>query len=393
MACLGVTDADWRQLAQEALKALSLDVARKAYMRLRDTRYIDLISRMEVERRQANHDDQVLMATVLAYQGKLQEAARLYCKANRVERAIDMFSDLRKWEEARQYAHTATAEHAQELVRRQAQWAEETGDQQSAYQTYLAAGETMKAIHILGRARAAHAHAPTCTLRMPTRPRVHMPTCPHARVPTCPHAHTHMPTRPRAHAHVHMPTCPRAHASAHVHMHMPACLHAHMPTCPRARAHVPTCAGGKGWVEQLAEVSKGLDPKSQAAELRACLAYLDKAAKEQRAQEPPPSMSMGAAMKVAGFMGKLKKAASVQLPAAVGHAKEVRARAFALPPSRVHCPPRRRASRPRPPSARRMRPVAASRPVSGAAQAGGRRGAAQPARRLSAVGPGAQAHR
>jgi len=227
VACLGVTDADWRQLAQESLKALSLDVARKAYARLRDTRYLDLVGRIEAERRQPGHDDQVLIATVLAYQGKLQEAARLFCKANRVERAIDMYSDLRKWEEARQYAHSATAEHAQELVRRQAKWAEETNDTSVAYQTYLAAGETLKAIHILG---------------------------------------------------------------------------------------------GKGWVDELAEVSKTLDPKAQAAELRACLAYLDKAAKEQKAAAP--AVSMGAAIKVGMFASKMKRKSS-ELPSAVGHAKEI----------------------------------------------------------------------
>ena len=43
IACLGVTDVDWKQLAQEALKALSLDIARRAYSRLRDTRYVDLV--------------------------------------------------------------------------------------------------------------------------------------------------------------------------------------------------------------------------------------------------------------------------------------------------------------------------------------------------------------
>ena len=150
IACLGVTDSDWRQLANEALKALNLDIARRAYIRLRDTRYIDLVSRIEAERRQAGHDDQVLIATVLAYQGKFQEAAKLYCKANRVERAIDMFSDLRKWDEARQFAHTASSESAQELVRRQAEWAAESGDMGAAYLTFIQAGEHLKAIHILG---------------------------------------------------------------------------------------------------------------------------------------------------------------------------------------------------------------------------------------------------
>ena len=150
VACLGVTDGDWKQLANEALKNLSLDIARRAFIRLRDTRWIELCSRIEQERRQPNHDDTVLIATVLAYQGKFQEAAKLYCKANRVERAIDMFSDLRKWDEARQYAHTATSDSAQELVRRQAEWAAESGDMSAAYQTFVQAGEYSKAIQILG---------------------------------------------------------------------------------------------------------------------------------------------------------------------------------------------------------------------------------------------------
>lgn len=150
IACLGVTDGDWRQLANDALKALNLDIARRAYARLRDTRYIDLVARIEQERRQAGHDDQVLVATVLAHQGKFQEAAKLYCKANRIERAIEMFSDLRKWEEARQYAHTASGDSMAQLVRRQAASAEESGDQQAAYLTYMQAGEHLKAINILG---------------------------------------------------------------------------------------------------------------------------------------------------------------------------------------------------------------------------------------------------
>merc|ERR1719331_2694107 len=61
-----------------------------------------------------------------------------------------MFTDLRKWEEARQFAHTATGAQAQELVRRQAEWAEETNDLSVAYQTYITAGEMLKAIGILG---------------------------------------------------------------------------------------------------------------------------------------------------------------------------------------------------------------------------------------------------
>lgn len=79
------------------------------------------------------------MATVLAYQGKFQEAAKLFCKANRVDKAIEMFTDLRKWEEARQFTNNSSAGDTQELVRKQAMWAEETKDLDAASKTYLAA--------------------------------------------------------------------------------------------------------------------------------------------------------------------------------------------------------------------------------------------------------------
>ena len=150
VACLGVTDEDWRQLAEESLKSLDLGTARKAFVRLKDTKFLELLGRIEVERRQPAHDDKVLIATVLAHMGKFQEAAKLFSQANRVERAIAMYSDLCRWDEARQFAHNANPEHSQELVRRQAAWAEETNDLGVASETYLKAGDVLKAISILG---------------------------------------------------------------------------------------------------------------------------------------------------------------------------------------------------------------------------------------------------
>ena len=47
IACLGVTEADWRLLATQSLSGLSFDIARKAFIRLRDIRFIDLIDSIE----------------------------------------------------------------------------------------------------------------------------------------------------------------------------------------------------------------------------------------------------------------------------------------------------------------------------------------------------------
>jgi len=48
IACLGVTTSDWDTLAHSALEALDVDTAKKAFIRVQDLKYLDLISNMEV---------------------------------------------------------------------------------------------------------------------------------------------------------------------------------------------------------------------------------------------------------------------------------------------------------------------------------------------------------
>ena len=51
VACLGVTEGDWRMLAGQSLAAMNLDVARKGYTRVRDLRFIELINQIDSVRR------------------------------------------------------------------------------------------------------------------------------------------------------------------------------------------------------------------------------------------------------------------------------------------------------------------------------------------------------
>jgi hypothetical protein len=46
VACLGVTDADWRALAIAALEGLNFEIAKNAFARVRDTRYLNLIQKV-----------------------------------------------------------------------------------------------------------------------------------------------------------------------------------------------------------------------------------------------------------------------------------------------------------------------------------------------------------
>lgn len=48
IACLGVTDSDWNTLALEAMEASQYEVAKKAFMKTRNLKYLELLLNIEV---------------------------------------------------------------------------------------------------------------------------------------------------------------------------------------------------------------------------------------------------------------------------------------------------------------------------------------------------------
>jgi len=62
-----VPDAQWSALGHAALQALQLEVASKAFGRIKDTRYLRLLHQVE-QARKAGQPSAILMADVLAYQ-------------------------------------------------------------------------------------------------------------------------------------------------------------------------------------------------------------------------------------------------------------------------------------------------------------------------------------
>ena len=48
VACLGVTDSDWEALAHEAMEGLDFDTAKKALIRIKDLRFLELLHNIEV---------------------------------------------------------------------------------------------------------------------------------------------------------------------------------------------------------------------------------------------------------------------------------------------------------------------------------------------------------
>ncbi|XP_053845455.1 intraflagellar transport protein 122 homolog isoform X2 [Vidua macroura] len=150
IACLGVTDADWRELAMEALEGLEFETAKKAFTRVRDLRYLELISSIEDRKKHGENNHELFLADVYAYQGKFHEAAKLYKRSGHESLALEMYSDLRMFDHAKEFLGSGNPKDTKMLIKKQADWAKDINEPKAAVEMYLSAGEHMKAIEISG---------------------------------------------------------------------------------------------------------------------------------------------------------------------------------------------------------------------------------------------------
>ncbi|XP_068453196.1 intraflagellar transport protein 122 homolog isoform X2 [Clinocottus analis] len=150
IACLGVTDSDWRDLATDALEGLDFDTAKKAFIRIRDLRYLELINSIEERKKRGENDNELFLADVYAYQGKFHEAAKLYKRSGHESRALSMYTDLRMFEYAKDFVGATDPKSSRILMTKQADWAKSSKEPRAAAEMYLAAGEHQKAIDIIG---------------------------------------------------------------------------------------------------------------------------------------------------------------------------------------------------------------------------------------------------
>ncbi|XP_054464764.1 intraflagellar transport protein 122 homolog [Anoplopoma fimbria] len=150
IACLGVTDSDWRDLATDALEGLDFDTAKKAFIRIRDLRYLELINSIEERKKRGENDNELFLADVYAYQGKFHEAAKLYKRTGHESRALSMYTDLRMFEYAKDFVGGTDPKSTRILMTKQADWAKSSKEPRAAAEMYLSAGEHLKAIDIIG---------------------------------------------------------------------------------------------------------------------------------------------------------------------------------------------------------------------------------------------------
>nr|KAF6335234.1 intraflagellar transport 122 [Pipistrellus kuhlii] len=132
IACLGVTDTDWRELAMEALEGLEFETAKKE------------------RKKQGETNNDLFLADVFAYQGKFHEAAKLYKRSGHENLALDMYTDLRMFEYAKDFLGSGDPKETKMLITKQADWARNINEPKAAVEMYISAGEHVKAIEISG---------------------------------------------------------------------------------------------------------------------------------------------------------------------------------------------------------------------------------------------------
>ncbi|EYB81018.1 hypothetical protein Y032_0394g620 [Ancylostoma ceylanicum] len=148
LACLGVTSEDWQILAKDAIANLQCEIAKKAFARYKDYRSLQLVHEIK-EMMAANEPEYIVRAHVLCYEGKFQEAAALYRANGDDNRAMQLFTDLRMFDEAQEVMASASGETQRMLMRKRADWARNSNQPKIAAEMLISSGDLDKAVQLI----------------------------------------------------------------------------------------------------------------------------------------------------------------------------------------------------------------------------------------------------
>lgn len=149
VACLGVPTSDWESLAQAAMDSLQLQVARDAFVKVRNLPWLNLINELREKQKLGDIAKETIQADIYAFSGRFKEAARLYQKSGQNNKAMNMYSDLKMFDLAQEFLKEGSVADKRELVRRRAEWACSVHEPRAAAELLLAAGESERAIEIV----------------------------------------------------------------------------------------------------------------------------------------------------------------------------------------------------------------------------------------------------
>lgn len=201
IACLGATEAEWKLVAMRSLRTNNLHIAKNAFARLKDTKFLSLIDTIErkdfgvvgaskpvpdsptkdavVEEKKKGEregrgrhrggatEDKLTPAPIvgaivtpplefawqaelMAYEGHHHEAAKIYARNGKLEEAIRLFTDLKQWEDAKMFARNAGQVDLSSLTLQQAKWLQEVKDWKGSSEMYMSMGQYIEAARAIG---------------------------------------------------------------------------------------------------------------------------------------------------------------------------------------------------------------------------------------------------
>ncbi len=154
VAMLGATPQEWTHLGFEALLNFEFLVAVNCFKQLQDIRLINLVFKIEQDRKEKLFPDEVFKGDILCNLGDYSKAADAYIKSGHPEKAIEMYSLLKMWTEAleikKKYCAGKDIDITDGILIQQADWLFENGKFAEAADLYLLLGKKKRAIEIYG---------------------------------------------------------------------------------------------------------------------------------------------------------------------------------------------------------------------------------------------------
>ena len=186
VACLGATEAEWKMLGMRALRSNYMSVAKNAFSRLKEMKFLFLLEQIERaipmsstsslsggnsrasmgEKRLSaarnpistgigGHADVVRpaldpcwQAEVLAYEGHTNEAAKVYARAGKADEAVRVLVDLKQWKEAKVISQSSGIDIST-LQGQEAKWLQEINDWKGAAELYASMGQHILAVKLI----------------------------------------------------------------------------------------------------------------------------------------------------------------------------------------------------------------------------------------------------
>ncbi|CAI4224555.1 unnamed protein product [Auanema sp. JU1783] len=148
LANLGVTEEDWKILANDALVNMELEIATRAFARIRDYRSLQLITEL-MEMKNANEPEVLLKAHIMSYQKRFREVATLYRENGFENKAMELFTDLKMFDDAQDVMTKASGETQKMLMRKKADWARDSNQPKVAAEMLISSGDLDKATQLI----------------------------------------------------------------------------------------------------------------------------------------------------------------------------------------------------------------------------------------------------